>query len=453
MSYEMHSRHLLVSQVRTLVSLLIFGLTTNVLTCAQAPDGVCIDCTNAEQSVHSKSDEVALGYDRGFFLSQGIARSQIDDAPFLLRVNAWAQLRHSYFNSGGPNPDENQFEFERARLIFSGNAWTPDLQYVLQLDGDNDQATQVDLLDYFVTYDFGHNQLDMAKKRLRLRAGQWKVPYNRARQLSGRELSFADRAMASLMFDINRSVGAGLLGDLELLEIPFSWQVALHNGFNSSAKLPSAATGLDDHLALSGRASLDPLGDWGEEGISDLTWHEAMAIRMGGGFAVSTMDTKQGDEANSLFALDSGETFQTLLPTSVTEFTTSLFSVDLGIRRRGLSLFTEYYFRTTDNFAGVALPQLFDHGFVVQSGYFVVRERLELLAQWSRASGNSSTLGGANRSADEIGFGVGYYINGRNNKLVFDANHVNGAPLRESRLNYQPGDAGWTFRTQLQFGF
>ncbi len=221
----------------------------------------------------------------------------------------------------------------------------------------------------------------------RLRAGQWKVPYSRSRQLLGRELSFADRALASVLFDINRSVGAGLLGELELPEMPLQWEVALHNGFKSSAKLPSVTTGLDDHLAVSGRASLDPLGDWGEEGISDLAWHKAAAIRIGSGFAISTMDTDRGTEASSLFSVDSGEAFQSLLPG---EFTTSLFSLDIGVRRRGLSVFSEYYLRTTDDFTEVVLPRLFDHGFVVQSGYFVVRERLELLARWSRASGNSA---------------------------------------------------------------
>ncbi len=435
---------------RLLVSAVLVAVVGKGLTFAQSTNDDCPECEADSKKQSGQWDDVAIGYDRGFFISQNPAATGIDDAPFLLRVNAWAQLRHTYSDSDGPNPSENQFEFERARLVFRGNAWTPDFQYVMQLDGDNDQATQVDLLDYYVTYDFGHNLLDLPKKRLQLRAGQWKVPYSRSRQLSGRELSFADRALASVLFDINRSTGTGLLGEVEILEMPLQWQLALHNGFKSSAKLPSVTSGLDDHLAVSGRAALDPIGEWGEDGISDLAWHESSAIRIGGGFAISTMDTDRGTEAGSLFSVDSGESFQALLPG---EFTTSLFSLDCGFRRRGLSVFSEYYFRTTDEFTRVVLPKFFDHGFVVQSGYFVVQERLELLARWSRASGNSSTLGGADRSADEIGFGAGYYINGRDNKLVFDASHINGAPLRESRLNYQPGDAGWTFRTQLQFGF
>lgn len=179
----------------------------------ESGNGYCDLCDASSQDRQGVWDDVAVGYDRGFFVSQGANGGAISDSPFLLRVNACAHLRHTYFNSSGAGGDENQFEFERARLVFRGNAWSPDFQYVLQLDGDNDQGTQVDLLDYFVTYDFGHDLFGLETKQLRLRAGQWKVPFNRSRQLSGRELSFADRALASVLFDINRSVGVGLVGE------------------------------------------------------------------------------------------------------------------------------------------------------------------------------------------------------------------------------------------------
>jgi hypothetical protein len=67
--------------------------------------------------------------------------------------------------------------------------------------------------------------------------------------------------------------------------------------------------------------------------------------------------------------------------------------------------------------------------------------------------GNSSTLGAANASADELGFGAAYYIQGYNLKLTLDASHVNGAVLNEPTLNMQPGDVGWYYRTQLQLSF
>ncbi|MFN3193972.1 MAG: hypothetical protein ACE361_25910 [Aureliella sp.] len=393
-----------------------------------------------------------FGYASGFFIKQANReQSASEDAAFLLKVNAWAHLRYTYFDSKAATPDKNLLEFERARLVFRGNAWTPDFQYVLQLDGDNDQATQVDLLDYYITYDLGHDRWGWRSRTFRIRAGQWKVPFNRSRELSGRELSFADRSLASVFFDINRSVGIGFLGELAPASTPLEWQIAIINGFRSSAKRPVG--GLDNNLAVSGRFSSEPIGEWGEDGISDLAWHDSVAMRFGGGFAVSRIDRNGGTEASTLFGIDSGENYSGLLPAGVDEFTASLFSLDCGIRLRGLSLFTEYYFRTTTHFSGAVQPDLFDHGFNIQLGYFIVPEELELLARWSRVSGDSSTLGLEDQSADEISFGMGYYIDGRNNKIVIDATHINGAPIRDSRLNYLAGDNGWSFRTQLQFGF
>lgn len=56
------------------------------------------------------------------------------------------------------------------------------------------------------------------------------------------------------------------------------------------------------------------------------------------------------------------------------------------------------------------------------------------------------------QSANEIAFGFGYDIHDRN-KIVMDASHINGAPIRESAVDHAPFDVAWSFRTQLQFAF
>jgi hypothetical protein len=49
--------------------------------------------------------------------------------------------------------------------------------------------------------------------------------------------------------------------------------------------------------------------------------------------------------------------------------------------------------------------------------------------------------------------GIAWYIRGHHLKLVFDATHLNGAPLSVGALNIRLGDEGWLYRTQLQFMF
>jgi hypothetical protein len=104
-------------------------------------------------------------------------------------------------------------------------------------------------------------------------------------------------------------------------------------------------------------------------------------------------------------------------------------------------------------FNGGDVASLSDHGFVLQTGYFICPETLELLFRWSRIVGNSETLGLVNRSSDEVAAGFAWYINGHNAKLVMDVTRINGVPVSSSRLDMLPGDAGWLLRTQFQLAF
>ena len=131
-----------------------------------------------------------------------------------------------------------------------------------------------------------------------------------------------------------------------------------------------------------------------------------------------------------------------------------LAAVDANLKYRGLSVLTEYYFRSLTDFAGgPAVEDLFDHGFMLQTGMFLIRERLEILGRWSRVVGDSGTLGSTVESFDEVAAGVVLYFRGHSSKLTFDVTHLNGAPVRDLALNVLPGDDGMMYRTQLQIRF
>ena len=129
-----------------------------------------------------RSANLYLGYDRGFLLAadQAVGNSAAD-ANFLMRVNSWAQLRHTYFSSDGPHPNQNTFSFERVRLSFGGHVFSPDMQYFLQLDGNSDRGAQTVFLDYYGTYDVGHHKLAYDPDELGIKFGKWKVPFSRSR--------------------------------------------------------------------------------------------------------------------------------------------------------------------------------------------------------------------------------------------------------------------------------
>jgi hypothetical protein len=402
-----------------------------------------------------------MGYDNGFVIAADRGPSDYaDEAQFLMRVNSWLQLRHTLFNSQGPNTDQNSFSFERLRLSFSGHIMSPDFTYYFQFDGNSDRATEVIFLDYFATYDLGRNLLGFESDLFGVKLGKWKVPFSRSRKESGRMLQFTDRATANVFFDLNRSIGVGLTSKLDPdgclgpFSVPFEFETAVFNGFRTGSTSTNRGEGLDRNLGWSLRAHGDLLGDFGNDGEPDLSWHCDPAVRIGGGAAFVRVDAEGSSEFSRQRVVDSGATISSLVtPLGVTAYDVWLYTLDAQLKYRGLSLIAEYYCRDVSQFNGAAVPRLLDDGLVLQTGYFVIVEKLEVITRWSRIMGNSGTLGLRDERSDEFGVGFVWYIKVHNIKLTFDASRFTSAPVSSSRLDLLPGDAGWLLRTQFQAAF
>ena len=257
-----------------------------------------------------------------------------------------------------------------------------------------------------------------------------------------------------MFFDIDRSVGISLYGKTVESCVPVNWEVALTNGIRTNGVRPNRVGDIDRNLGISGRVYSDILGKWGSDYESDIAWHEELAVRVGAGFAFSREDIVDGAvEATRQRVVDSGATITSILPVGTDAYDVALFALSADFRYQGWSLSTEFYFREMTNFGGAAVPDLSDHGFLVQGGYFVVPKKLELFGRWSSIVGDSGTLGADDQSADEVGGGVAWWIKGRNLKLSLDVNRVNGTPINDSAVGFLPGDDGLLYRTQLQFLF
>ncbi len=399
-------------------------------------------------------EELKIGYDGGFLIaSEKPADLQAGNFPFRLRFNGWGQLRQTITDFEGPNPDLNQFQLKRARLIFSGSAFTSDFSYYFQLDGRSTSGDNVRLLDYYLDYDLGHHAWNLERGQFRFRTGRWKMPFSLARYLSGREFEFTDRSVASMFFDVNRSLAWGLNGRAVHWRRPAEWELAVFNGLVTGGAETGSSGTLDNNFAYSGRVFVYPAGDWGRGELADFEIHQQLATRVGAGFANSTISRDGETEFSRIRVNDSGAQLSSLLPMSVDEYTVNLFAIDASAKYRGWSFTYEYYFRTTNDFQGADLPDLFDHGFWLQIGKFVIPEKLELLSRWSRVDGNSGTLGMANQSAEEIAGGLVWYFREQNAKFTLDATFLDGAPISADSLDIRPGDSGLLYRTQIQFAF
>ncbi len=402
----------------------------------------------------SWAEGIRVGYDKGFVIAaQQTTDLGIGDSPFQLKINGWGQLRQTIFDSKGPNNDLNQFQLQRARVIASGSVFTPDFSYFIQIDGRSSSGDNVRLLDYYLTYDLGHHRLGWDEGRIGLKTGQYKIPFTMSRWLSGREFQFADRSVASTYFDVNRSLAWGIYGKTPGSIIPINWEVALFNGLVTGGAETGSSGSLDNNFAYSGRIYFYPNGEWGEGQLADFDCHDQIATRVGAAVASTTINRIGSTEFNSLRVVDSGNVLATLLPLGVEEYSVNMYAVDASCKYRGWSATTEYYFRCVNGFQGAAVPDLFDHGYWLQLGKFVVPQKLELLTRWSRVVGNSGTLGANNQSADEVAGGFVWYMRGQHAKFTFDATWLDGAPVSSSALNITPGYQGLLVRSQIQFAF
>ena len=197
----------------------------------------------------------------------------------------------------------------------------------------------------------------------------------------------------------------------------------------------------------------DGRGEFGDDGEPDLDWHDQLAWRCGAGTAYTRISEVGRAEFERATVVDAGVPLASILPPGVTTYDVWLSTIDAHLKFRGLSIIADYYWRYLTQFSGVSVPSLFDHGFNVQSGYFVIPHKLEAMARWSRIVGNSGTLGVSNQSSDQFDAGLGWYFRGHGAKVLFLASYMDGAPLTDSRLDTVAGDVGWFFRTQLQWAF
>ncbi len=403
-------------------------------------------------------DDVRVGYDRGFLIaSRREADLQASNFPFRLKLNGWGQIRHTELESDGPNRDLNQFQLKRGRLIFSGTAFNPNFRFFIQLDGRSSSGDDFRLLDYYLSFDVGHDQFGLEKGTIGFLAGKYKMPFTMARWQSGQEFEFTDRSMASTFFDVNRSLAWGIYGRLKPFGLPVHWETSVFNGLVTGGAETGSSGSLDDNFAYSARIFSFPIGHWGEGAFADFDCHERIAMRVGAGYATTKIDRLGSTEFNTLRVVDSGDTLANVLlnlaPGPVKNYNVSLYSLDASFKKRGWSGSFEYYFRTVSDFSGASVPDLFDHGHWLQFGYFLVPRRFQLLTRWSRVSGNSGTLGVGNQSSDEVAAGFAWYFNANHAKLVSDVTRLDGAPINSASLDIDPGDRGWLFRTQIQFSF
>jgi phosphate-selective porin OprO/OprP len=396
------------------------------------------------------------GYDNGFFIRSG--------QDFMLRINGLMQARYTFYGKQGNNWDHNQptvygthqgdrsgLEFNRLRLAFSGYALDPNFTYRFELRADDTE--NVSIYYAWMNYKFA----DEAQ----LRVGLFKLPFGRQETTTDQRLLLVDRSMANEIFNVGRSMGVMLHGGLFGKQLDYA--VAVSNGLRNnldSVDDEDDANELDTNPAVTARtvwhAMYDNLGkDF--EGEPDLEYHKKPALDFGASFA---FNADRGDEHNVLLPYQipdpirvgpGGYSMANTYNTNITQF-----GVDAAFKYLGFSTQAEYFLRIVDSktdfspwfLATGDSGTIHQQGAYWQAGYFIVPEKLELVAR----------VGGiwdyGNDTMWEYAGGVNYYIRGHNLKIQADIASISELPVRASRLEFlNQNDDIVMFRLQLQAAF
>jgi hypothetical protein len=266
-----------------------------------------------------------------------------------------------------------------------------------------------------------------------------------------------DRVMADEFF--RPYFGSGIYATGELF--PGFWYNALLSNNNSA--LGVTASQLDREFTRGASVWWMPsTHEFGPRGAyGDWEWHQEVATRFGFSTVFSPeqsfADGGNNPENTTLRLADSVNLFETgaLAPgVTIANADYGIYSVDAGIKYRGMFLQAEYYWRRLSNFdANGVIPvrSIDDSGFYVQGSFYPIPKKLELYAATSQIFGDRSAGFG---DSSEYLVGMNYYpYPTRNHRLNLQVMDVNRSPVSSTFGYYTGGQDGWTVATAFSIFF
>jgi hypothetical protein len=272
-------------------------------------------------------------------------------------------------------------------VALDGHVFSPRLTYGIEVD----LANGVELLDWWAEGRIG--------KYLRIRAGQFKVPFSRERLIDDGQLTFLERPLATEEFAYDRDLGV----QLSLRTARSELRVGVFNGsgpnqLNSNLDLLAAAVAW--HTVVGSPR-------WKEEPDFDRLPYPSLAVGIGFTFEDTPVPDQVGYVAVDPFVR--AVTVDTDGDGRRDNVRVMQVALMLAARWHGVDLSSETYIRHEDwGSFGRAQVMPFDPettyvGSFVQASAFVVPGRLQIGVRGSIAQISPLTLGGRTRDAVPIG--------------------------------------------------
>ncbi len=232
------------------------------------------------------------------------------------------------------------------------------------------------------------------------------------------------------------------------------------NGLNT---LNISANKIDTNLMFSGSVWWEPLGDYGGTGKSrnmydDYFASEKTRIRLGTGFTRSREDRFSNldqltPDNTSMYNSDGVLLFSTgaFAPGVTVDLATyEMWAIDGGIKRNGLAINGQYFFRRVDDFIAdgpLPLDFTYDHGFELSVSYFVTPKKLSMYGRGSRVFGQFGD------SWEYAGGAKWYPVPTERMWISAELMRVEKAPYSGAFTPYTSGLTGWVPMVQAILAF
>lgn len=291
---------------------------------------ISLTLLNAQQGI----SEVSFGKGLINYIAKDSTFSVKFAPRFQSRFNAnWSHDGYEYGDA------EFQFLIRRARLIFSGWAYSPKLKYKIEiglsnkdLGGSNTYTNEApnQILDAFLVWNFA--------PKWELLAGQAKLPGNVERVISSSKLQFIDRSILNSKFNLDRATGLQLRhksvwGKKFVTKEKFAF--SLGEGRNVTKENLGG-------LQYTTRLELLPFGEFSKKGDyfqSDLQREKTPKLMVGYTYNINNNAVKTRSALGSYMETNRGF-YQTDISTSFT---------DLVFKYNGWSALVEVAQRSADN--------------------------------------------------------------------------------------------------------
>jgi len=385
----------------------------------------------AEEEADAWYKKLKAAYDKGFVLKS-------EDGNFSMKFRLRTQFQFSVTDTDEEGElVATNFDIRRLRLIWNGNAFTPWFQYYIQASAD--QNGNFILRDAY--FDAAYN------KQIFPRAGQNKVPFNREELNSSSELQLVERSIVNNQFSYGRDRGVGLYG---LLGNLVTYGAGVYNGDGRNG------TSVDSNLLYAGRIQFNvccgkqeyansqfPLkGDYkiepnfGED-------YPLLAI----GASIATIPGLNIDRKTPDSDIDERYTELGLTSGDVTSVT-----ADINFKYKIFSVEGEYDGRWIDpdqtGFAG----RIYDQGFRIQGGIFLIPKTIEVAGRWAYI--DFDNVGTLNPEEDptttmwELTPGLNYYMSHDHRwKIQFSYSYIRN----EFTVGQNINDQIWRLQLQSYF--